>query len=95
MLAGTVHATEKAPEASLVVDAIVVPVPDEDSVMVCDGLKPLPVKVTVLPATTTDGDAVNVGVVWACAKPPMRRREENTATVIVATRTAIRCRVTP
>ena len=93
--AGTVHETEKAPAVSLVVEAIEVPVPDEDSVIVCDGLKPVPVKVTTLPAATVDGDAVNVGVVWACAMPPMRKREENTAAVTAARHQGIFCRVTP
>ena len=60
-----------------------------------DGLKPVPVKVTTLPAATVDGDAVNVGVVWACAMPPMRKREENTAAVTAARHQGIFCRVTP
>ena len=92
--AGTVHETENAPVASLVVDAIDVPVPDEDNVIVCEGLNPVPVNVTTLPAGTVDGDAVNVGVVWACATPPMRKREENTAAITDARRQDIFCRVT-
>ena len=91
---GTVHATENAPLVSLVVDAIDVPVPDEDTVIVCDGLNDVPVNVTTLPAATVDGDAVNVGVVWACAMPPMRTRARNAAAVTAARREGKWCRVT-
>ncbi len=92
--AGTVHERENAPVVSLVVDAIDVPVPDEDSVIVCEGLNPVPMNVTTLPAATVEGDAVNVGVVWAWAMPPMRTRAGNTAAVTAARREGIWCRVT-